>query len=292
MAQALRAGTPPPPVRQRAKNRRGGHAGAHLVLALYSAIVLVPLLFVVFLSFKDSAGILGKPLGWPSPWQPENYSQALQDGNLLQLLLNTLIVTVAAVAAILALSSLAAFVIARFRFKGNQLLYLYFVSGMALPIQLIALPIFILVRNLGLLNSLIGLIVVMAAGGLSFSVFLLVNFMRSIPWELQEAATVDGAGPLRIYWHVILPLVRPALGIVAIFQFLAVWKEFFLPLLLIQDTDKMTVSVGILNFVGQYTTQWQLLLAGIVLVSLPTIIGFLFVSRQFRRNLMAGAVKM
>lgn len=280
------------PIRPSRRPRRERHAGAHVVLALYSVIVLVPLLFVVFLSFKDIPGILGTPLQWPQQWHPGNYSQAWQDGNLLTLLINTIIVTVVSVAAILFLSSLAAYVIARYRFRGNQLLYLYFVSGMALPIQLVALPIFVLVRNLGLLNTLWGLILVMAAGGMSFSVFLLVNFMRSIPWELQEAATVDGAGTWRLYWHVILPLVRPALGIVAIFQFLAIWKEFFLPLLLLQDPSKMTVSVGILNFVGQYTTQWELLLAGIVVVSLPTIIGFLLVSRQFRRDMMAGAVKL
>jgi raffinose/stachyose/melibiose transport system permease protein len=282
----------PSPATKPSRRRRERHAGAHIVLAIYSVIVLVPLVFVVFLSFKDVGGILGTPLQWPDQFHPENYGQAWQAGNLMRLLVNTVIVTVLSVAAILLLSSLAAYVIARYRFAGNQLLYLYFVSGMALPIQLVALPIFVLVRNLNLLNSLLGLIVVMAAGGMSFSVFLLVNFMRAIPWELQEAATVDGAGILRIYWHVILPLVRPALGIVAIFQFLAIWKEFFLPLLLVQDAGKMTVSVGILNFVGQYTTQWQLLLAGIVIVSLPTIIGFLLVSRQFRRNMMAGAVKL
>lgn len=290
MSQSIAAANAP--TRPSRRPRRERHTGAHIALTIYSVIVLVPLLFVVFLSFKDIPGILGTPLQWPQQWHPENYAQAWQDGNLLQLLINTVIVTVVAVAGILFLSSLAAYVIARYRFRGNQLLYLYFVSGMALPIQLVALPIFVLVRNLGLLNTLWGLILVMAAGGMSFSIFLLVNFMRSIPWELQEAATVDGAGTLRIYWHVVLPLVRPALGIVAIFQFLAIWKEFFLPLLLVQDTAKMTVSVGILNFVGQYTTQWQLLLAGIVIVSLPTIIGFLLVSRQFRRNMMAGAVKL
>ena len=272
--------------------RRERHRGAHVVLAIYSVIVLVPLLFVVFLSFKDITGILGTPLQWPQQWHPENYLEAWQAGNLMQLLINTLLVSVASVAGILLLSSLAAFAIARYRFTGNQALYLYFVSGMALPIQLVALPIFVLVRDLNLLNTLWGMILVMAAGGMSFSVFLLVNFMRTIPWQLQEAATVDGAGPLRVYWHIVLPLVRPALGIVAIFQFLAIWKEFFLPLLLVQDPGKMTVSVGILNFVGQYTTQWQLLLAGIVIVSIPTIVGFLLVARQFRRNMMAGAVKL
>lgn len=275
-----------------ARPRRERHRGAHVVLAIYSVIVLVPLLFVVFLSFKDIAGILGTPLQWPQQFHPENYPGAWEAGNLMQLLINTLVVSVVSVAVILTLSSLAAFAIARYRFTGNQALYLYFVSGMALPIQLVALPIFVLVRDLSLLNSLWGLILVMAAGGMSFSVFLLVNFMRTIPWQLQEAATVDGAGPLRVYWHIVLPLVRPALGIVAIFQFLAIWKEFFLPLLLVQDPDKMTISVGILNFVGQYTTQWELLLAGIVIVSIPTIVGFLLVARQFRRNMMAGAVKL
>jgi len=289
MTQSVAAATQPRPARRPRRDRK---VGAHIVLVIYSVIVLVPLLFVLFLSFKDIGGILGTPLQLPQQWHPENFSQAWQAGGLGRLLLNTIFVTVISVAGILTLSSLAAYVIARYRFRGNQLLYLYFVSGMALPIQLVALPIFVLVRNLNLLDSLWGLIIVMAAGGMSFSVFLLVNFMRTIPWELQEAATVDGAGTMRIYWHVVLPLVRPALGIVAIFQFLAIWKEFFLPLLLLQDPHKMTVSVGILNFVGQYTTEWELLLAGIVIVSLPTIIGFLLVSRQFRRNMMAGAVKL
>lgn len=277
---------------RRGRARHDRHVGAHLVLALYAVIVLLPLLFVVYLSFKDIPGILGTPLKWPSHWYADNYSQSWTDGSLLRLLINSVVVAAVADAGLLLLSSFVAFVIARYRFVGNQALFLFFMSGMALPIQLVALPIFILVRDLGLLNSLWGLIVVMAAGGMSFSVFLLTNFMRSIPSDLQEAATVDGAGPLRIYWHVVLPLVRPALSIVAIFQFLAIWKEFFLPLLLIQDPSRMTVAVGLLNFVGQYSTEWQLLLAGIVIVSLPTIVGFMLVARQFRRNLMAGAVKL
>lgn len=289
--------TPPAPpaarTRRPASARRGNHhLGAHAVLAVYSVIVLAPLLFVLYLSFKDIAGILGSPLEWPSEWHPENYGQAWSEGGLLGLLVNSVVVSAVSVAIILVLSSLAAFVIARFRFRGRQALYLYFVSGMALPIQIVALPIFILVKDLGLLNSLGGLILVFTGGGISFSVFLLTNFMRGIPFELQEAATVDGAGIWRIYWHVVLPLVRPALGMVAIFQFLATWKEFFLPLLLIQDSGTMTVTVGLMSFIGEYSTQWQLLLAGIVIVSIPTIVGFLLVARQFRRNMMAGAVKM
>jgi raffinose/stachyose/melibiose transport system permease protein len=280
------------PAKRLRRARHERHLGAHLVLALYAVVVVLPLLFVAFLSFKDIPGILGTPLKWPTHWYTDNYSQAWTSGSLLRLLVNSVLVAGGADLAVLLLSSLVAFVIARYRFTGNQALFLFFMSGMALPIQLVALPVFILVRNIGLLNSLWGLVIVMAAGGMSFSVFILTNFMRGIPMDLQEAATVDGAGPLRVYWHVVLPLVRPALSIVAIFQFLAIWKEFFLPLLLIQDPNRMTVAVGLLNFVGQYSTQWQLMLAGIVIVSLPTIVGFMLVARQFRRNLMAGAVKL
>lgn len=265
---------------------------SHAVLVVYSAAVLVPLVFVVYLSVKDIAGILGSPLSPPDRIHSENYTQAWSAGDLGRYLLNTVLVAGVTVLAVLVLSSLAAYVIARYTFRGNQLLYLFFVSGLALPIQIIALPLFILMRQFGLLGSLPSLILVFAAGGMSFSVFLLVNFMRAVPMELQEAAVVDGAGPLQIYRHVVMPLVRPALGIVAIFEFINAWKEFFLPLLLIQDPSNMTVSVGVLSFVGQFNTQWQLLLAALVIVSLPTIIGALFITRRLRRNLMSGAVKL
>jgi raffinose/stachyose/melibiose transport system permease protein len=285
-------GMAPRPARARRARTGSAPIAGHVVLVIASLVVLLPLLFFVYLSFKDIPGILGTPLSLPGTLHIDNYAQAWTQGELGQFLLNTVVVAVATVAGILLFSSLAAFVIARYRFRGNQLLYLFFVSGLALPIQIVALPLFILIKNLGLLNTLPALIVVFVSGGISYSVFILVNYMRTIPFELQEAATIDGAGPWRIYWHVVLPLVRPALGIVAIFQFLSAWKEFFLPLLLIQDTSNMTVPVGILSFVGEHTTQWQLLIAGIVIVSLPTIIGFLLVAKQFRRGLVSGGVKM
>ncbi|HEY3873612.1 MAG TPA: carbohydrate ABC transporter permease [Actinocrinis sp.] len=265
---------------------------SHGILTLYAICVLVPLLFVVYLSVKSLSGILATPTALPDRIHTENYTQAWSSADLGRYLINTVVVAGVTVAVVLLLSSLAAYVIARYHFRGNQLLYLFFVSGLALPIQIIALPLFILMRQLGLLDTLPSLILVFAAGGMSFSVFLLVNFMRSIPMELQEAAVVDGAGPIQVYWHVVLPLVRPALGIVAIFEFINAWKEFFLPLLLIQSTNNMTVSVGVQSFQGEFDTQWQLLLAALVIVSLPTIIGALFVTKQLRRNLLSGGIKM
>lgn len=265
---------------------------SHSILVLYSVVVLVPLLFVIYFSVKSIAGILATPLSLPDSIHTENFSQAWTEGNLGRLLINTVVVAGVAVIGVLLLSSLASYVIARYTFRGNQLLYLFFVSGLALPIQIIALPLFILMRQLNLLDSLPSLILAYSAGGMSFSVFLLVNFMRTVPMELQEAAVVDGAGPLQIYWHVVIPLVRPALGIVAIFEFISVWKDFFIPLLMIQDPNNMTVSVGVFSFVGQFNTQWQLLFAALVIVSLPTVIGAFFITRQLRRNLLSGGVKM
>ena len=271
---------------------RRAAAVSHVILAVYAIVVLVPLLFVGYLSVKNISGILATPLSLPDRLHMENYAQAWSSGDLGRYLLNTVVVAVVTVAVILFFSSLAAYVIARYRFRGNQLLYLFFVSGLALPIQIVALPLFILMEDIGLLDTLPSLILVFAAGGTSFSVFLLVSFMRSIPRELQEAAVVDGAGPMQIYWHVVIPLVRPVLGIVAVFEFITAWKEFFLPLLLIQNPKNMTVPVGILSFAGEFNTQWQLLLPAVVMLGLPTVIGFLLVAKQFRRNLLAGGVKM
>jgi raffinose/stachyose/melibiose transport system permease protein len=285
MAEAKRSGSILP-------GQRRASVISHTILGVYALMVLVPLLYVVFLSFKNLTGILATPTSLPDRLHTENYSQAWSTGNLERYLVNTVVVAGVTVAAVLVVSSLAAYVIARYRFRGNQLLYLFFVSGLALPIQIVALPLFILMRQLGLLGGLPSLMLVFTASGISFSVFLLVNFMRTIPMELQEAAVVDGAGPIRVYWHVILPLVRPALGIVAIFEFINAWKEFFLPLLLIQNTNNMTVAVGVQSFQGEHASAYNLMLAALVIVSLPTIIGAFFVTKQFRRNLLSGSVKM
>jgi raffinose/stachyose/melibiose transport system permease protein len=277
--------------------RRGGAKSRrsvvpHGVLIIWAVVILVPLLFIVYLSFKTFAGIVAHPLQLPTHPQWSNYSQAWTNGDLLVLLVNTVVIAASAVVIILAVSSLAAFALARFKFFGNHALYLFFLAGLALPIQIVALPLFILMRQLDLLNNLLSLVLIYASGGISFSVFLLANFMRTIPKELEEAAYIDGSSALQVYWHVVLPLVRPVMSVVAVFNFLTAWTGFFFPLLLINNKSSMPVAVGILSFVGQHETEWNVLLPALIIVSLPTIIAFIFVSRQFRRNMLAGAVKM
>ncbi len=264
----------------------------YAILILYAILVIFPLGNMILLSFKSLGGIVGHPLRWPSHWYVSNYEEAWQEGNLLDYLLNTTFVAMISVTVISFLSSMAAYAIARFHFRGNQFIYLMFLAGLALPIQMIAIPLFILMRQLDLLDHLASVTIVYIASGLSFSVFLLVNFIRNIPRELEEAALVDGASYWQIYWHVVLPLIRPSLSTVAILNFIAAWNNFFFPLILLTNPSRMTVAVGVMFFVGQYATQWNLLLPALVIVTLPTMLAFIVVSRQFIRNIMGGAIKL
>lgn len=265
---------------------------AYIILVIFAIVALYPLLDMVFMSLKDLPGIISSPFSWPSSWHFENYSTAWSQGNLLSYLINTAIVSVVSVVVIIFFSSMAAYVIARFQFKGNQLIYLTFLAGLALPIQMIAVPLFILMTQLHLIDNLLSIILIYGASGLSFSVFLLVNFIRSVPKDLEEAAFLDGANYFQTYWHVILPLIRPSLSVTALLNFINAWNGFFFPLILLSNPNRMTVAVGVLSFVGQYSTQWNLLLPALVIVMLPTIIVFALASRQFIRNMTAGAVKM
>lgn len=265
---------------------------SYILLVIYALIVLVPLLDMVLMSFKGLPGIIGHPFSIPTTWHLRNYANAWTQGDLLSYLVNTAIVAVVSVFVILLFSSMAAYILARFEFRGNTIIYLGFLAGLALPIQMIAIPLFILMKQIGLINNLLSVILVYGASGLSFSVFLLVSFIKAVPKDLEEAAFLDGAGYLQTFFHVILPLIRPALSTVGLLNFLTAWNGFFFPLILLQNPQQMTVAVGILSFVGQYATQWNLLLPALVIVMIPTVIVFFIASRQFIRNMTSGAVKM
>ena len=261
-------------------------------LLIYAMIVIFPIANMVLLSFKSLDGIVSHPLGWPNHWYFSNFIEAWQEGNLGRYLINTAVVTLLSVTGIILFSSMAAYAIARFEFRGNQGIFLLFLAGLALPIQMIAVPLFILMHQLNLLNQLSSVVLIYVASGLSFSVFLLVNFIRNIPKDLEEAAFLDGASPIQVYWHIILPLIRPSLSIVTVLNFIAAWNNFFFPLILLTSPSKMTIAVGVMSFVGQYSTQWNLLLAALVIVTLPAMVVFGLMSRQFVRNMMAGAIKL
>lgn len=274
-----------------ARRRPGGTFLLYVVLTLGAAAIVVPLLNIVLMSFKTLPDMARDPMGLPTRWMLSNYASAWSQGNLGRYLLNSTVMAVVTVTLVLLCSSLTAYVLARYEFRGGSLLYMLFLAGLALPIQLIGVPLFVLMTNLGLINSLASVILVYSAAGMSFSVFLLVNFFRTVPNELEEAAVIEGAGPLRIYAYIMLPLVRPALATAGMINFVSAWNALFFPLIFLNNKDQMTVTVGVLSFIGQYNAQWNLLLPALVIVMLPTVIVFSFASRHFIRGLTGGAIR-
>lgn len=264
---------------------------AHILLISYSITVIFPILLVLFNSFKTTKEIFSNPYGLPSSLSFTNYIKAWETANFAVYFKNSIFVTSVSVFLILFISSMAAYVLARFKFRGNLFIYFLFLVGLMLPMRLAIIPLFLLIRDLGLLDSYTGLILVYIASGLPFSIFILYTFFKSIPEELAQAARVEGCNSFQIYYMIMLPLVRPALSTVAIFNFIGLWNDFFFPFILLRDPDLYTLPVGISKFFGEYTTDWASLFAGLSLSIIPVVIVFFILSKQFIEGLTTGAVK-
>jgi raffinose/stachyose/melibiose transport system permease protein len=262
-----------------------------LVLVGNAVLVLAPMLIMGLSAFKTTREIFQNPFGWPVVWRLENFTRVWVEARFALYFRNSVIVTVAAIVIILALGAMAGYALGRFRFKGNDLLYLYFLSGLMLPIRLGIIPLFILMRDLRLLDTLWALILIYAASGLPSAVFILTGFFRTLPTDLDSAARIDGAGEWLIFRRVMLPLVRPALVIVLIYNVIPIWNDFFFPLVFIQSDRLKTLPLGMTAFFGQYYTDWAVLFAGLTLAALPVITLYVLLSQHFIRGLTAGAVK-
>ncbi|MFZ5622760.1 MAG: carbohydrate ABC transporter permease [Pseudomonadota bacterium] len=265
--------------------------GFHIVLIAYALVVLYPVLIMLFSSIKTTRELYTNPYGFPQTPMWSNYIRAWQEANFGTYFKNSLYVTSLSTALILFLASMASYVLGRLTFRLNPWIYGFFVAGLLIPSRLAIIPLFLLMRELHLLNSHFGLMLVYTAGGMSFSIFLLTTFFRQIPRELEEAAAVEGAGLFTIYWRIMLPLVRPALATVGIFEFLHIWNDFFFPLIFLKSNKLLTVPVGLSVFFGEYATDWALLFAALTISIMPVLIMFAFMSRQFIAGLTSGAVK-
>jgi raffinose/stachyose/melibiose transport system permease protein len=246
---------------------------------------------MILSSFKSTREIFLKPFNLPAVWRWQNYVSAWQRADFATYFKNSILVTAASIAAILLVSSMAAYVLARFEFKGRRYVYLYLIAGLALPTRLAIIPIFLIIRSLKLLDSLPGLVLVYTAGGVAFSIFLLVNFFKRLPRDIEDSAKIDGAGPFRIYWQIDLPLLKPALVTVAMFNFIDVWNDFFFPLILLSSRTKKTIPLGLQAFFGEYTIEWDALFAALNITILPVLIVFLILSKQFIAGMTEGALK-
>ncbi|HXN35291.1 MAG TPA: carbohydrate ABC transporter permease [Opitutaceae bacterium] len=264
----------------------------------YSAWLLFPMIWVGYSSLKSDDAIFRGALAMPAvgSLHADNYAMAWREAHLGGYFLNSVVVTVVSVALIVGLGAMAAYALSRFTHPLGKLVFWLFLAGLTIPSQLAIVPLFFELRAMGLLNSRAGLILVYTANGLPFAIFILAAFFRSLPRSLYEAAVVDGCGEFSAFWRILLPLARPGLVTVAIFQFIGVWKEYFYAFMLVSgDTagSARTVPLGLANLsiAAEYRTQYGMLFAGIVLVTLPILLVYLALQRQIVRGIAAGALK-
>jgi multiple sugar transport system permease protein len=262
-------------------------------LILSGAVVLsIPLLWLLSSSFKDTARIFLFPPQWiPDPWRFDNYSKVFEQIPFVRFYGNTILVTLLAVTGQIISASLVAFGFARLRFPGRDLLFLILLSTIMIPYHVTLIPTFVLFRLLGWLDTYAPLIIPYWLGGGAFYVFLLRQFYMRLPIELDDAARIDGASTFGIYWRVILPQAKPALGVVAVFTFLGHWNDFFNPLIYLNTTEKYTLALGINLFRGYQVTQWNLLMAASVMVTAPCIVLYAVAQRYFIQGIVFTGLK-
>jgi len=257
----------------------------------YAAVVLLPLMLVLGNTMRTSREIFKDPAGLPTSINFDSYVRAWQEASFNIYFLNSLMITVASVVLATSVSALAAYILGRYTFFVSKFLSAFFMAGLMLPFRLAIVPLFLMLNSMGLVDNRMGLVLVYAATGIPFSIFILSSFFRQLPKELSEAARIDGASEFRIFGQIMLPLVRPALATVTVFQFVPLWNDFFFPLILLRSTDKWTLAVGMTRFFGEFQTDWSTLFAGLVITTLPLIILFLLATKQIIAGLTAGIGK-
>jgi raffinose/stachyose/melibiose transport system permease protein len=267
------------------------HIPSHILLIIWSLIVLFPLWILLINTLKVKKEIYGNPFGVPGTWTLENYRYVMGDSNFFNYFRNSFLVVVVSLTLILLLGSLCAYALAHWRTKMSGGIYLAIIIGMMLPIKIATIRLLEMMKTFGLLNSLWSLFPVYIAMGIPTAVFILTGFIRGLPGELYEAGFMDGANRFKIYWMIVLPLIRPALATVAIYNLVPIWNDLWFPLIFINLESQKTVLLAVTKLQGQYTTDWPKLLAILSLSALPVIVLYLTMSKQFIRGLTAGAVK-
>lgn len=263
----------------------------YAVALVVLVIVIVPLSFSVLGGFRDNAQLVTDPVGLPNPWVVENYASLLTSGRFWGQLWNSTFIAILTTSLALPAASLAAFALARYSFPGRELVYAFFVLGLLFPVAMAILPLFVTLRDIHLLNTGLGVALPQAAFGLPIAIVIMRPFFQAVPRELQDAATVDGCSPFGFYWRVMLPLSRPVLSTVAILIVVGSWNAFFLPLLILTDSSKHTLPIGVNNVSTQFSTDFALVLAYTTLAMLPALIFYAIAERQVIGGLTKGAVK-
>jgi len=262
-----------------------------IFLAAAALFMLYPIFMMVLSGFKTTPEIFMSPFSLPERLNTENFQVIWNKTDVPRYFLNSVIVTLSSIILLLVTGTMAAYAIARYKFRGTLMVSLFFLSGLMLPIRLAIIPLFIQLKYLGLIDSLLGLIFIYTAMSLPATVFILTGFLRSLPKELEDSARMDGASELRIMIDIMVPLISPALVIAGIYSAVPIWNDFFFPLIFIQSPEWKTLAQGLTSFFGEYSVNYGVLYAGLSLASLPMILIFIVQSRRFIAGMTAGALK-
>mgnify|MGYP002511174568 FL=1 len=267
-------------------------AALHVCLLAIAVIQIFPLFWLFGFSLKDNNEIFGGNIaGLPQNWRFSNYESAFNQANVLKYLLNSILVTAATILITVVLAATAAYAIQRMIWKGRNFAMKGILVGMMVPIHAVLLPLFIVLSKIKLLNTYWALIIPYVAFGLPLAVYLFSSFMVSIPKEMEEAAAIDGCNIYKLFFRVMLPLIRPAIATVSIFTFISSWNELMFAVTFINKQEYKTLTVGIMSMVGAYTTKWGEIGAGLMIATVPTVLIYLLLSDQVQNSLVAGAVK-
>jgi len=266
-------------------------------IGIYAALVIVlfqtlyPLIWVLFGSLKTKPELINNVWGPPSSLVFDNYVQAWQMADMGNRIFNSVTVTVLSLAILVVVVTPCAYALARLRFPGRAVITGLVVGSMLVPPQVLAIPLFMVARDLGIINSTVGISFIYAASIMPLSIFIMRSFFMSLPFDLEDAARVDGAGRVTILLRIMLPLARPGMALIIIFGFIEVWNDFFLAFLLLRQPEVQTIPLGLVNFFQQYDSLWNLYFAALMITTLPVIALFVLMQRQFIAGLTAGAVK-
>jgi raffinose/stachyose/melibiose transport system permease protein len=277
--------------RRSAIQKRLPRASQYLVLTVITLIILVPIVIMVFGALKTSGEMFSHPYNPPNPAHWENFTQILNTPAFWTMLLNSLVVMLGTTAGVLFVCSLAAFIFARMQFRGKDLAFNFLTLGLMFPITVAIMPVYLVVRQMHLIDTLLAVILVQTAFAISSNVLILRGFFTSIPMELQDAAYIDGCKAFGFFWRILLPLARPALAAIGALTMIVSWNDLLTPLVILNRDTLWTLPLGTMQFQGQYSSDLALTAAFVVLSSLPAIVFYLFAERQIVSGLTAGALK-
>ena len=273
--------------------QRLSSAAIHMVLIAYSLLALFPLALIVINSFKSKKAIFRDPTDLPlgDSFSSKGYASVLTNSDFPLYFGNSLTVTCISLVLILLLGAMAAHALSEYRFRGDSLIGLYLILGIMVPIRLGTVALLQLIVDLGLANTLTALILVYTAQGLPIAIFIFTEFLRSVSKEIKDSARIDGLSEYRIFFEVVIPLVRPVIATVAVFSMIPIWNDLWFPLILSPGEETRTVTLGVQQFIGQYTVNWGAVLAALSVAILPVLVMYIIFSKQLIRGITTGAVK-